>query len=40
MLLEGKKVYVGPFLRRQERGSDSGGRRARVWVQGGCVGGG
>ena len=33
MLLEGKKVYVGPFLRRTERSSDSDLKFTNVFVK-------
>lgn len=33
MLLEGKKVFVGPFLRRQDRGSDSEAKFTNVFVK-------
>lgn len=33
MLLEGKKVYVGPFLRRNERSNDSDGKYTNVFVK-------
>ena len=33
MLLEGKKVYVGPFLRRSERASDSEASFTNVFVK-------
>ncbi|KAL6770698.1 RB47 [Auxenochlorella protothecoides x Auxenochlorella symbiontica] len=33
MLLEDKKVYVGPFLRRSERAAESGGRFTNVFVK-------
>lgn len=33
MLLEGKKVYVGPFLHRNERGSDSDARFTNIYVK-------
>lgn len=33
MLLEGKKVYVGPFLRRSERSSDSEVKFTNVFVK-------
>jgi polyadenylate-binding protein len=33
MLLEGKKVYVGPFLRRSERSSDSETKFTNVFVK-------
>lgn len=33
MLLEGKKVFVGPFLRRSERSSDSETKYTNVFVK-------
>ena len=33
MLLEGKKVFVGPFLRRSERSSDSETKFTNVFVK-------
>jgi hypothetical protein len=33
MLLEGKKVYVGPFLRRSERTTDSEAKFTNVFVK-------